>query len=65
MSKSRSKTGGLPAVSSFWRQVPKSKLRYDRRSVGQSILVPGTHLGPFLSLIIFRQLRIRLFGRPL
>jgi hypothetical protein len=24
----------------------KSKLHYDRQSVGQSILVSGTHLGP-------------------
>jgi hypothetical protein len=24
----------------------KSELSYDRRSVGQSVLVPGTHLGP-------------------
>jgi hypothetical protein len=48
----------------------KSKLYYDRRSVGQSVLVSGTHLGSvtnfsfflsliiFLFLIIFRQLRI-------
>jgi hypothetical protein len=41
----------------------KSKLYYDWRSVGQSVLVLGMHLGPatnfsHLSLIIFRQLRI-------
>jgi hypothetical protein len=41
----------------------KSKLYYDRRSVWQSVLVSGTHLGPatnfpLLSLIIFRQLRV-------
>jgi hypothetical protein len=46
------------------------KLHYDRRSVGQSVLVSGTHLGPatlspLLSLIIFRQLRIYWCGRPL
>jgi hypothetical protein len=39
------------------------KLYYDRRSVGQSVLVSGTHLGLateffLLSLIIFRQLRV-------
>jgi hypothetical protein len=36
-------------------------LYYDRRAVGQSVLVSGTHLGSatnFHSLIIFRQLRI-------
>jgi hypothetical protein len=39
----------------------KSKLYYDQQSVGQSVLVSGTHLGPatnfpLLSLIIFRRL---------
>jgi hypothetical protein len=42
-------------------QQSKSKLYYDRHSVGQSVLVSGAHLGPAtnaspLSLIIFRQL---------
>jgi hypothetical protein len=41
----------------------KSKLYYDRQSVGQSVLVSGTHLGPATnlshSLIIFlRQFRV-------
>jgi hypothetical protein len=41
----------------------KPKLYYDRRSVGQSVLVSGTRLGsttnfPPSPLIIFRQLRI-------
>jgi hypothetical protein len=41
----------------------KLKLIYDRQSVGQSVLVSGTHLGPrdqffFLSEISFRQLRV-------
>jgi hypothetical protein len=39
----------------------QAKLHYDRRSVGQSVLVSGTHLRLatiFCSLIIFRQLRI-------
>jgi hypothetical protein len=30
-------------ATDFW---PKPKLYYDRRSVGQSVLVSGTHLGP-------------------
>jgi hypothetical protein len=42
---------------------PKSKLHYDRRSVGQSVLVTGTHQGPATNcysffLIIFRQMRV-------
>jgi hypothetical protein len=46
-----------------------SKLYYDRRSVGQSVLVSGSHLGPvinlpLLSLIIFWQLRDCLRGAP-
>jgi hypothetical protein len=41
----------------------KSKLYYDRQSVGQSVLVSGTHLAPATNfspvfLIIFRQLRV-------
>jgi hypothetical protein len=47
----------------------KSRLISDRRSVGQSVFVSGTHLGPaanfFLhSLIIFRQLRVCRCGAP-
>jgi hypothetical protein len=38
----------------------KSKLHYDRQSVGQSVLVSGTRdqIFPHLSLIILRQLRV-------
>jgi hypothetical protein len=47
----------------------KLKLYYDRRSVGQSVLVSGTHLGPltiFFSFckIIFRQLWVCWCGTP-
>jgi hypothetical protein len=47
----------------------KLKLIYDRQSVGHSVLVSGTHLGPatnFLSLlqIFFRQLRVCYFVAP-
>jgi hypothetical protein len=47
----------------------KLKLIYDRQSVGQSVLVSGTDLGPvtnFFSLleIFFRQLRICYFVAP-
>jgi hypothetical protein len=51
--------------------LPKSKSHYDWRSVGQSVLVSGPHLGPAtnfshpLTLIIFRQLRVCWLGRPL
>jgi hypothetical protein len=31
----------------------KSKLYYDRRSVGQSVLVTGTHLGPATNFSAF------------
>jgi hypothetical protein len=47
-----------------------SKLYYDRQSVGQSVLVSGTHLGPAtnffpLSLwVFFRQLRVCWCGAP-
>jgi hypothetical protein len=43
----------------------KSKLSYDRRSVGQSVLVSSIHLGPknrFLFAV--RQLRVCLCGAP-
>jgi hypothetical protein len=33
-------------ASHFWNQKSQSKLHYDRQSVGHSILVSGTHLGP-------------------
>jgi hypothetical protein len=44
----------------------RSKLYHDRQSVGQFILMCGTHLGPAtnLSLIIFRQLRVCWCGAP-
>jgi hypothetical protein len=47
----------------------KLKLIYDRQSVGQSVLVSGTHLGPvtnffFLLEISFRQLRVCYFVAP-
>jgi hypothetical protein len=47
-----------------------SKLCYDRRSVGQSVLVSGTHLGPAnnfspsLFNCFFRQLRVCWCGAP-
>jgi hypothetical protein len=50
-------------------QKSKTKLHYDRQSVGRSVLVSGTHLGtatnfPLLSLISFRQLRLCWCGAP-
>jgi hypothetical protein len=45
----------------------KLKLIYDRQSVGQSVLVPGTHLRPVINLfswIFFRQLRVCYFVVP-
>jgi hypothetical protein len=55
----------------FFYRNTKSKLYYDRQSVGQSVLVSGTHLGPasnfffLLSLIIFlRQFRACWRGTP-
>jgi hypothetical protein len=46
----------------------KLKLVYDRQSVGQSVLVSGTHLDPatnfFLLEIFFRQLRVCYFVAP-
>jgi hypothetical protein len=30
----------------------KSKLRYDRRSVGESVFVSGTHLGPMARFLL-------------
>jgi hypothetical protein len=35
-----------PLNNNLSTSVSKSKLYYDRRSVGQSVLVSGTHLGP-------------------
>jgi hypothetical protein len=49
-----------PAVSRLSRK-SKSEFYYDRQSVGQSVLVSGSHLGPetnFYCFIIFGQLRI-------
>jgi hypothetical protein len=48
----------------------KPKSHYDRQSVGQSILVSGTHLGPatnfsFSLRFSFRQLRFVTLYRPL
>jgi hypothetical protein len=47
----------------------KLKLIYDRQSVGQSVLVSSTHLGPatklfFLLEILFTQLRVCYFVAP-
>jgi hypothetical protein len=48
----------------LWQLSPKSKLYYDRRSVGQSVLVSGTHLGhstnfsPSFFNYFFRQLLV-------
>jgi hypothetical protein len=47
----------------------QSKLYYDRRSFGHSVLVSGTHLGPatnfpLFSLLIFRQLLVCWCGAP-
>jgi hypothetical protein len=47
----------------------KSKLYYDWQSVGQSVLVSGTHLGPtthfpLLPIIIFTQLLVSCWGAP-
>jgi hypothetical protein len=47
----------------------KLKLIYDRQSVGQSVPVSGTHLGPatnffFLVEISFRQMRVCYFVAP-
>jgi hypothetical protein len=49
--------------------LPKSKLYYDRRSVGRSILVSGTHLGGtdqffFLLEIVFGQVLVCYFVAP-
>jgi hypothetical protein len=45
------------------------KLNYDRQSVGQSVLVPGTQLGPATNFfspleIFFRQFRVCYFVAP-
>jgi hypothetical protein len=44
----------------------KLKLSYDRRSVGQSILVSGSHLEPMTRFFFFsvRQLRVSWHGTP-
>jgi hypothetical protein len=60
----------LPSQGLSRKSLSKSKLYYDRRSVGKSDLVSGTHLGPrpiflILYLIIFRQLRFLEVERPL
>jgi hypothetical protein len=54
---------------SFYMSKLKLELIYDRQLVGQSVLVPGTHLGRvinFFSLleIFFRQLRVCYFVAP-
>jgi hypothetical protein len=51
-------------IRTVYHRLSKSKLCYDRRSVGQSVLVSGDHLGPATNsfssfLIIFKQLRVR------
>jgi hypothetical protein len=38
--------GGILASLHTGLSSPKSKLYYDRRSAGQSVLMSGTHLGP-------------------
>jgi hypothetical protein len=62
-------SGTVLSLRRLLRLKSKPKLHYDRRSDGQSVLVSGIHLVPrpillLLSLIIFRQLRICLFGVP-
>jgi hypothetical protein len=52
----------------FWDK-SKSKLYYDRQSVGQSVLVSGTHLGPAINFppslfSYFRQLWVCWCGAP-
>jgi hypothetical protein len=48
-------------------QKSKAKLYYDRQSVGQSLLVSGTHLGPATNSsknFFFRNLRVSYCGAP-
>jgi hypothetical protein len=40
----------FPNLEGNWISQSKSKLHYDWRSVGQSVLVSGTHLGPATNL---------------
>jgi hypothetical protein len=40
-------------IPSYMHRKLKSKLYYDRQSVGQSVLVSGTHLGPATSFSRF------------
>jgi hypothetical protein len=49
----------------LFRYLCKSKLCYDRRLVGQSVLVSSTHLGLKTQIFItVRQLRVSSFGDP-
>jgi hypothetical protein len=54
--------------ASLFHYKSKSKLFYDRRSVGQSALLSGHHLGPvtifFFLEIVFRQLQVCYCGVP-
>jgi hypothetical protein len=53
-------------MDNIWTQVyPKSKLCYDRRSAGQSVLEQSTHLGlKTRYLLLVRQLRSCSCGAP-
>jgi hypothetical protein len=58
--------GSVVFSTYYWRSW---KLIYDRQSVGQTVLVSGTHLGPvtnfsFLLEIFFRQLQVCYFVAP-
>jgi hypothetical protein len=64
-------THSLPSfllVQTLYSLKLKLKLNYDRQSVGQSVLVSGTHLGPatnsFFLEIFFRQLQVCYFVAP-
>jgi hypothetical protein len=54
----------------FTSSKSKSKLYYDRQSVGQSVLVSGTHVGPAINFspfslwLYFRQFRVCWCGAP-
>jgi hypothetical protein len=44
---------------------PKSKLRYDRRLVGQTIFVSDTHLGPVTIFFFLESCGFGVMGHPL
>jgi hypothetical protein len=64
----QSSTQRFPITPQFYVVKLKLKLIYDLQSVGQSVLVSGTHLGPdkffFLLEIFFRLLRVCYFVAP-